>query len=151
MRDERQYLVEAIQSFLDGSGAKWDWDDFTSCTLRSAKLNALRRQAARVDLPIDADGEATLRRLIDQAERLSAEGLEKRKPWRIAIGVWIGLAAGIVIWWMRYLPGGGFFQNIELVVVPVALGALVVTLRNRREEVGYYDPENIEQNKQGRV
>ncbi|MBH1992494.1 MAG: hypothetical protein I8H86_06370 [Sphingomonadaceae bacterium] len=151
MRDERHYVIGAIRSFLDGSGGQWDWDGFTSASLRSAALDRLRRRAAAVALPLDGEGEATLRALLEEAEQLDACGTEKRKPWPIEAGVASGAALGAIIWALSFVQGGGIFQNLELIIGPAALGALVVALRNRREEVGYYDPENIEQNKQGRV
>jgi hypothetical protein len=151
MRDERQYVITAIRSFLDGSSGKWDWDDFTSCSLRTARLDEMRRRVAVVELPLDIEGEATLREILEAAEQLDADGLEKRKAWRIEAGILCGAVAGAILWMMAFVQGGGIFQNLQLILVPVAVGILVVVLRNRREEVGYYDPENLEQNRQGRV
>jgi len=151
MRDERQYVIAAIRSFLDGSNGKWDWDCFTSGSLRSAKLDELRRRAAVIDLPLNIDGEASLRELLEEAEQLDADGIAKRKPWRVEIGMLCGGVLGVILWMITFVPGGGIFQNLQLIISPAAVGVLVVILRNRREEVGYFDPENIEQNKQGRV
>lgn len=151
MRDERQYVVESIRAFLDGSGGNWAWDDFTSCSLLSANLDAIRRQAGAVDLPLDTEGEDTLRDLLEQAEQLSAEGLEKPKYWRMEAGMIGGMLVGAPLYWSSYLPGGGFLQNPHLILLPAAVGILIVALRNKRMRVGYYDPDIIEQNKQGRV
>ncbi|WP_214648344.1 hypothetical protein, partial [Sphingobium yanoikuyae] len=56
MKDERQYTVETISGFLAGTGGKWDWDDFTSCALRDARMESIRRRALAVDLPLDEEG-----------------------------------------------------------------------------------------------
>lgn len=151
MRDERQYVVESIRGFLDGSGAPWDWDRFTSSPLRSTNLNAIRRIAGKVDLPLDAEGEATLRVLLEEAEQLSPEGATKPKSWRMEAGMAAGLLVGAPLWWVAYIEGGGLFQNLHLLLIPAALGILGVSLRNRRLQLGYYDPDVIEQNKRGRV
>lgn len=151
MRDERQYVIDTIRAFLDGSGDKWDWDAFTSCSLRSARLDGLRDRAAAVELPLDMEGEATLRELLEEAEQLDADGMEKRKPWPVEVGMLGGAALGAILWMISFVPGGGIFQNLQLIIGPAAIGILIVALRNRREEVGYYDPENIKQNKRGRV
>jgi len=151
MRQERDYVIEAIRAFLDGSGGQWDWDDFTSAALRSARLDDIRRRARAVRLPLDADGETALRRLIDEAEQLSADGRAKVRPWRMEAGMICGLIVGALLWWIKYLPGGGVFQNLQWIVVPAAAGILIVALRNRRKEIGYFDPEVIAENQRGRV
>ncbi|MGE4322046.1 MAG: hypothetical protein AB7E60_03350 [Sphingobium sp.] len=151
MRDERQYVIDTIRAFLDGSGARWHWDDFTSCSLRTARLDEIRYRAAAVALPLDREGETVLRALLEEAEQLDANGMDKRKPWRVEVGMLIGTGLGAILWTVSFVPGGGFFQNLELITGPAVIGFLIVALRNRREEVGYYDPENIKQNKRGRV
>jgi hypothetical protein len=75
----------------------------------------------------------------------------ERTPWRVGIGAAIGLAIGGLLWWGAYEPGLGLFQNANLVFVPVAMGILVVVARNWRKQVGPFDPEVQESNKQGRV
>lgn len=67
MKDEQQYTVETIEAFLSGTGGKWDWDDFTSCSLRDARMDSIRRRAMAVDLPLDDEGEAALRELLAEA------------------------------------------------------------------------------------
>jgi hypothetical protein len=71
------------------------------------------------------------------------------KPWRMEVGMLAGLAVGLLIWWSAYEPSKGLFQNPQLVLVPAAIGALVVSLRNRRRKVGHYDPNSIERNRRG--
>jgi hypothetical protein len=73
------------------------------------------------------------------------------KPWNMAFGMVIGLAAGLLLWWGSYVPGAGLFQNLQLIVVPAAVGILIVSIRNRRKNVGPYDPEVIARNKRGRL
>lgn len=66
------------------------------------------------------------------------------KPWRTDVGALIGLAAGSLVWWSAYEPNAGTFQNPQLVLVPAAIGILVVSMRNKRKKVGPYDPKNRE-------
>lgn len=68
MKDERQYIVETIRAFLAGQGGKWDWDDFTSCSLRNPQLDSIRRRASEVDLPLDEEGTAVLQNLLAEAD-----------------------------------------------------------------------------------
>ncbi|HEX7820493.1 MAG TPA: hypothetical protein VF463_07720 [Sphingobium sp.] len=151
MRDERKYVVDTIESFLNGSSGKWDWDDFTSNFLRSADLNSIRLRAAALDLPLDADGEATLMALRDEAKLLTAANIARRKPWHMATGVVCGLFVGAALWWNSYIPGAGLFQNPQLFIIPAALGIVVVSLRNKRKKIGPYDPDVVALNRHGRV
>lgn len=151
MKDERKYVVDTIGAFLNGSSGKWDWDDFTSISLRSAALNSIRLRASALDLPLDADGEAILRELRDEAERLTDADLAKPRPWHTATGAVCGLLVGTVLWWNSYIPGAGWFQNPQLFLIPAALGVAVVFWRNKRKMVGPYDPDVVTLNKRGRV
>jgi hypothetical protein len=151
MRDERQYVIDAIGAFLNGSSADHDWDDFTSCSLHDLELDSIRRRAGALDLPLDAEGEAILKALRTEAEFWHGVDLTKPKPWRTEAGMICGLALGALLWGSSYVPGAGLFQNFELILFPTAMGILVVTLRNKRKKVGPYDPEIIAQNKRGRV
>jgi len=74
----------------------------------------------------------------------------KAKPWRMSVGLIVGLIVGTLVWLSAFVPGAGPFQNPQLVIVPAALGMLTVSVRNRRKNVGPYDPETIERNKRGR-
>jgi hypothetical protein len=69
----------------------------------------------------------------------------------MTLGMVTGLAAGLLLWWSSYVPGAGWFQNLRLIVVPAAVGILIVSIRNRRKQVGPYDPEVIARNKRGRL
>ena len=75
--------------------------------------------------------------------------MTKSKPWRIEVGAIVGLAIGFLVWWCAYDPVAGLLQNPQLIIVPVAIGVLAVSLRNRRQKVGPYGPEIIERNKRG--
>lgn len=65
-KDVESYL----RDFLDGTGGDWDWDDFTSIPITDPTLEGVREEAASVPLPLDAEGEATLRRLLEQVRAL---------------------------------------------------------------------------------
>ncbi len=73
------------------------------------------------------------------------------KPWNMNVGMTIGLAVGVLLWWGSYVPSEGIFQNPQLVIVPAAIAIVIVSVRNRRKKVGPYDPEVIARNKRGRV
>jgi hypothetical protein len=38
----RQEVADIIESFVQGSGRKWDWDDFCSHEIESRELDAIR-------------------------------------------------------------------------------------------------------------
>ncbi|WP_380871461.1 hypothetical protein [Sphingomonas sp. DBB INV C78] len=110
-------------------------------------ISSLSRSLAFYDLLI-AD---FLSSLHHGAKPLKLGGSMKPKPWSMNVGVGIGLIVGMLAWWSSYAPGAGLFQNPQLVIVPVAIGIVIVTVRNRRRKVGPYDPELIARNKHGRV
>jgi hypothetical protein len=65
-RDVEDYL----RDFIEGTGGEWDWDDFISIPISDPTLDAIREEAIWVSLPVDDDGMATLRRLLDQVRRM---------------------------------------------------------------------------------
>lgn len=65
-RDVETYL----QDFLDGRGGDWDWDDFTSIPIANPVLDAIRKHAMEVDLPLDHTGRATLKQLLEEVRRM---------------------------------------------------------------------------------
>lgn len=73
------------------------------------------------------------------------------KPWKMSVGVATGFVIGMFLWWGSYGPSEGMFQNPQLVIVPAAIGILIVNVRNRRKKVGLYDPKIIALNKRGRL
>lgn len=40
--ETRQYVIQTISDFLDGTDGEWDWDDFISCPLPYPELNDVR-------------------------------------------------------------------------------------------------------------
>jgi len=65
-RDVEAYL----RDFLDGTGGDWDWDDFTSVKITDPTLDAIREEAAWVDLPLTEEGLATLSSLLAQVRAM---------------------------------------------------------------------------------
>ena len=59
-----------LRDFRQGTGGDWDWDDFTSIPITDPLLEGIREEAAVVPLPLDADGEATLQRLLEKVRAL---------------------------------------------------------------------------------
>ena len=64
---------DALRHFLDGTAGDWDWDDFTSIPLADPALDAIRREANAIELPVDEEGRAELIALIARAEMLADE------------------------------------------------------------------------------
>jgi hypothetical protein len=151
MDDESRYVVGTITAFLNGSPNRWDWDRFTSRSLRDAELDRIRRCAGAVELPLDAEGRAILQELLNQGVLVSETDPAKPTTWKIEAGMFVGLLVGTFLWWDNYLPGAGLFHNLHLLLFPVAMGILAVNFRNSRKQVGAYDPKIVAQNKRGRV
>lgn len=72
---EAEYAAKAIRAFLSGSGGKWDWDTFTSCSLTDAAVDVLRRQAAQIELPPGSEEQEALLALARDADRLAAHSM----------------------------------------------------------------------------
>jgi hypothetical protein len=75
MRVERSptEVADIIQQFLDGTGGKWDWDDFISTPLCDSRLDEVRKLCGNLPnrfpphgsgVYCDADGLAVLRNLV---------------------------------------------------------------------------------------
>ena len=65
--DELDYTIKSLSDFLNGSGGEWDWDSYTSTSLRNSKLNTIRKSALMVELPLDDEGRKTLEGLLAEA------------------------------------------------------------------------------------
>ena len=42
VRRTQQEVADIIERFVDGTGSRWDWDDFCSLQIEDATLDALR-------------------------------------------------------------------------------------------------------------
>ena len=85
-----------------------------------------------------------------RSSSIGERGVDKPRPWRMEVGMLVGLLVGALVWWSAYEPHLGLMQKPQLLLVPAALGAGVVGLRNKRKKVGPYDPATIGRNKRGR-
>lgn len=70
-QDKAAYAARIIRTFLDGTCGPYDWDDFTSWSLRDPLIDSIRLRASGVDLPVDADGERELLALADEADDIA--------------------------------------------------------------------------------
>ena len=70
-QDKAAYAARVIRTFLDGTCGPYDWDDFTSCSLRDPLIDSIRLRASDVDLPVDAGGERKLLALADEADHIA--------------------------------------------------------------------------------
>ena len=59
-----------LRDFLEGTGRDWDWDDFTSIPITDPSLEAIRQEAASVDLPLTDDGRVTLSNVLEQVRAM---------------------------------------------------------------------------------
>jgi hypothetical protein len=46
MTRSRAEIRKYLRDFLNGTGGRWDWDDFTSITLDDPRLDNIRQEAA---------------------------------------------------------------------------------------------------------
>lgn len=65
-------VVGFLRDFIDGSGGKWDWDDFISVRIKSPELESIRSDAGWVELPLTPAGVDELKGLLAKAEALAA-------------------------------------------------------------------------------
>lgn len=70
-QQQAAYAERTIRAFLDGSCGDYDWDNFTSCSLRDQDVDYIRRRAGDIDLPVDDEGQASLLSLADEADRFA--------------------------------------------------------------------------------
>jgi len=64
-------VVQYLRGFMDGTGGKWDFDDFTSCSIADPRLESIRDRVAQLDLPISGEGIRELGALFAEAEALA--------------------------------------------------------------------------------
>ena len=57
MKRTREEVAKTIEDFVNGTGGKWDWDDFISIRLQDAELDAVRKKCVSVrdEFPPSAD------------------------------------------------------------------------------------------------
>ena len=69
-------VATIIEQFLDGSGGRWDWDEFTSCRIADPELDAIRRRCGELydysNYPgqyCGPEGLSEMRRMVEQLRR----------------------------------------------------------------------------------
>jgi len=62
-----------LSNFIEIRGQPFGWDDFTSVDIDDPELDAIRTRAANIKLPVDLEGEAELRQLLTDTQRLQEE------------------------------------------------------------------------------
>lgn len=76
--EQRAYVVKSIRDFLDGTGGKWDWDDFISIPTGYPELEAVQKFCLTIsdEYPptkgggwCNAEGIRELKRKLDELER----------------------------------------------------------------------------------
>ena len=76
LKNSQDLTAEDVASYLEGfiedRSGDWDWDDFTSIPITNPALEAIRQEAAMVQLPVDDAGDAKLRELLTRARSLQA-------------------------------------------------------------------------------
>lgn len=65
-------VARYLRAFIEGTGGEWDWDDFISIPIANSKLEAIRRRAIEIDLPIQGEGLEILKALLAEAETLAS-------------------------------------------------------------------------------
>ena len=48
MKMTREEVAKTIEDFVNGTGGKWDWDDFTAMRLDNAELDTVRHKCFSV-------------------------------------------------------------------------------------------------------
>ena len=59
-----------LSDFLEGHGGDWDWDDFTCIPITDPSLDQIREEAAFVQLPLNDNGRAKLRELLERVRAM---------------------------------------------------------------------------------
>jgi hypothetical protein len=66
-------VAKSLRDHIEGTGADWDWDDFTSVPIANSQLDDIRRRAAAVTGPLTEESVIVLRELLIEAEGLAAQ------------------------------------------------------------------------------
>jgi hypothetical protein len=66
-------VARYLRNYIEGTGAEWDWDDFTSVPIADPQLDDIRRRASEVTAPDTQDAASILEQLLAKAERLAAQ------------------------------------------------------------------------------
>ena len=64
-------VARYLSAFIESTGGEWDWDDFISIPIANSKLEAIRRRAVEIDLPVQSEGMEMLKSLLAEAEALA--------------------------------------------------------------------------------
>jgi hypothetical protein len=48
MKMTREEVAKTIENFVNGTGGKWDWDDFVSIRLQDAEVDEVRKKCVAV-------------------------------------------------------------------------------------------------------
>ena len=75
VKRNRAEVAGIIEQFLDGTGGRWDWDDFTSMRVADPKLDAIRvrcvelHDATASPAYCGPDGMKELRQIVERLRR----------------------------------------------------------------------------------
>ena len=74
--EARQYAITSIRDFLEGTGGKWDWDDFISIPTGFPDLEAVQNLCAHMSVthphPVaycSEEGFSLMRQKLDELQR----------------------------------------------------------------------------------
>lgn len=98
-QDKAAYAARIIRAFLDDTCGPYDWDDFTSCSLRDPLVDSIRLRASDVDLPVNADGKRELLALADEADGIATAESAKSSDYligRFFVGL-LALAMAVIL------------------------------------------------------
>ena len=144
---EAAYAARTIRTFLDGGGRDHDWDGFTSCSLRDAELDRIRRRAGAVDLPLGQEERAALLAMAEEADRLAVSNVEPRRErprlsWWQPLPLWLKAITVLVAYpaWLfiAYCVLTGQAKSIAAICAFVAFSitALLHIMFDRRNRRG---------------
>jgi hypothetical protein len=71
--EERQYALKSMRDFLDDTGGDRDWDNFTTYSLKDKQIDAIRKEAFNIDLPLNNEGREKLGELLMRLQNLNID------------------------------------------------------------------------------